>query len=252
MLNVLLPMAGISPLSKELGYPYPSPLVEIGGVPLIQRVLENLSELSPTLCITAVLRLEDCRHFHLDNTIKLLGGSNTNIVRLHSDTAGALCSVLMAIEHVYNDTPLMIANVDQIFNPGVLANAMQQLQATPADAACLTFDSVHPRWSYLRIDQGQVVEAVEKQPISRHAVAGMYYFKSGKQFADAAMKALLNDRHYDGRFFISAALNEYILDDKTVASIPVDSAAYHSFFTAQRVLDYEHRQREQRGSRTAN
>ena len=44
MLNVLLPMAGISPLSEELGYPYPSPLVEICGVPLIQRVIENFTE----------------------------------------------------------------------------------------------------------------------------------------------------------------------------------------------------------------
>lgn len=243
MLNVLLPMAGISPLSEELGYPYPSPLVEIGGVPLIQQVIENLKELSNQLSITAVLRAEDCRRFHLDSTVKLLAGENSKIIRLQKETAGALCSVLMAIEHVYNDTPLVIANVDQIFDKGVLKKLIEQINSMTVDAACPTFDSVHPRWSYLRVDQGRVVEAVEKKPISRHAVAGLYYFRSGKEFADAAMRALLNDRNIDGRFFISAALNEYILEEKTVTSIPVASASYHSFFTAQRVLDYEHRQR---------
>jgi dTDP-glucose pyrophosphorylase len=243
MLNVLLPMAGISPLAEEMDYPYPSPLVEICGVPLIQRVIENLNELGNEICITAILRSEDCRRFHLDSTLKLLAGSNTRIVSLQKETAGALCSVLMAIEHIYNDTPLVIANTDQIFGSGTLRSFVQQIEAMTPDAACPTFDSVHPRWSCLRLDDGRVIEAVEKNPVSRHAVAGLYYFKSGKQFADSAMRAVLNSRDIDGRFFISAALNEYILEEKTVVSIPIDSASYHSFFTAQRVVDYEHWQR---------
>lgn len=243
MLNVLLPMAGISSLSEELGYPYPSPLVEICGVPLIQRVIENFTELGRKLCFTAVLRSEDCRRFHLDSTIKLLAGSNTKLFTLQKDTAGALCSVLMAIEHINADTPLVIANTDQIFDRGVLRSLMQKIEALDPDAACPTFDSVHPRWSCLRLKDDHVVEAVEKNPVSRHAVAGLYYFKSGKQFAESAMRAILNGRDIDGRFFISAVLNEYILEERTVVSVPVDGASYHSFFTAQRVVDYEHKQR---------
>lgn len=180
MLNVLLPMAGVSPLADELGYPYPSPLVEICGIPLIQRVIENLAELGNELCITAVLRSDDCRRFHLDSTIKLLAGGNTQIVSIQKDTAGALCSVLMAIEHINNDIPLVIANTDQIFDRGILRSLMQQIEVIDPDAACPTFDSVHPRWSCLRLKDDHVVEAVEKNPVSRHAVAGLYYFKSGK------------------------------------------------------------------------
>jgi dTDP-glucose pyrophosphorylase len=243
MLNVLLPMAGISPLAEELGYPYPSPLVEICGIPLIQRVIENLAELGDELCITAVLRSEDCRRFHLDSTIKLLAGSNTQIVSIQKDTAGALCSVLMAIEHINNDIPLVIANTDQIFDRGILRSLMQQIEVIDPDAACPTFDSVHPRWSCLRFSDNRVIEAVEKNPVSRHAVAGLYYFKSGRKFAESAMRAILNGRDIDGRFFISAVLNEYILEERTVVSVPVDGASYHSFFTAQRVVDYEHQQR---------
>ena len=243
MLNILLPMAGVSTLADELGYPYPSPLVEICGVPLIQRVIENFTELGSDLCITAVLRSEDCRRFHVDSTIKLLAGSNTKISILQKDTAGALCSVLMAIEHINDDTPLVIANTDQIFDRGMLLSLMQQIEAIDPDAACPTFDSVHPRWSYVRLNDGHVVEAVEKTPVSHHAVAGLYYFNSGKKFADSAMRAVLNGRDIDGRFFISAVLNEYILEERTVVSVPIDSSSYHSFFTAQRVVDYEHQQR---------
>lgn len=243
MLNVVLPMAGISPLADELGYPYPSPLVEICGIPLVQLVIENLKELGNELCITAILRAEDCRHFHLDSTIKLLAGSNTQIVSFQKDTAGALCSVLMAIEHINNDKPLIISNTDQFFDRGILHSLMQQIEVIDPDAACPTFDSVHPRWSCLRLKNDCVVEAFEKNPVSRHAVAGLYYFKSGKQFAESAMRAILNGRDNDGLYFISAALNEYILEGRIVVSLPVDGATYHSFFTAQRVIDYEHQQR---------
>lgn len=243
MLNILLPMAGISPLANELGYPYPSPLVEICGVPLIQRVVENLQELDNDLCIIAVLRSEDCRRFHLDSTIKLLAGSNTQILSFQNETAGALCSALMAIEHINNDKPLMIANTDQFFDSGILHSLMQQIEVIDPDAACPTFDSVHPRWSCLRLENDRVIEAFEKNPVSRHAVAGLYYFRSGKQFAELAMRAILNGRDIDGLFFISTVLNEYILEGKKVVSLPVDGASYHSFFTSQRVVDYEHQQR---------
>lgn len=243
MINLLLPMAGISPLAQELGYPYPSPLVEICAVPLIQRVIENFSEVGEHLRTIAVLRSDDCRNYHLDSTIRLLAPTDARIVSLQQETAGALCSVLMAIDHYNDDAPLIIANCDQIFDKGTLRGFMSRVLTENVDAACPTFDSVHPRWSCLRIVEGQVVEAVEKNPVSRHAIAGLYYFKSGRQFAEAAMRAVMNGRDVDGRFFISAALNEYILDGKNVIAVPIDNAAYHSFFTAQRVLDYEQRHR---------
>lgn len=243
MLNILLPMAGTSPLARELAYPYPSALVEICGVPLIQHVIDNLMELDNEVCITAVLRLEECRGFHLDSTIKLLAGDKTKIISLQKDTAGALCSVLMAVENFCEEAPLVIANTDQIFDRGILRSLMRQIEMIDPDAACPTFDSVHPRWSYLRLDGDQVIEAVEKNPISRHAVAGLYYFKSGKKFTELAMRAIMNGRDIDGSFFISSALNEYILDELKVVSLPVEGASYHSFFTAQRVLDYELLQR---------
>lgn len=243
MLNVVLPMAGVSPLAEELGYPYPSPLVEICGKTLIQRVIENLGEFESEICVTAVLRAEDCRRFHLDSTIKLLAGGTANVIVLQKDTTGALCSVLMAIEKIGSSAPLIIANSDQIFDPGVLRTFLDRVRALGADAACPTFGSVHPRWSYLRLDGERVVEAVEKNPVSRHAVAGIYYFKSGAEFSRAAMKAILNSRDVDGKFFVSAVLNEFILDEKVVVGVPIDEAAYHSFFTAQRVAEFEYRQR---------
>lgn len=244
MLNIVLPMAGISPIAEELGYPYPSPLVEINGVPLIERVINNLKELGSNIRFLAILRSIDCRKYHLDSTIQLLCGNNSSILILEKETAGALCSLLMGIENFYDNNPLIIANTDQIFKKGVLQSLINKIYALSPDAALPSFNSVHPRWSYLRLNENQVTEVVEKKPISRNAIAGLYYFKSGKIFAEAAMKAILNERNINGRFFISSALNELLLQDYTVVSIPIENSSYYSLFTAQRVNEFEKNQIE--------
>ena len=89
------------------------------------------------------------------------------------------------------------------------------------------------------------MEAVEKNPISRHAVAGLYYFRSGQQFSDHAMQAILNGRHTDDKYYTSAVLNEYILAGQNVLPVLVNTENYHSLFTAQRVHDYERRLRNE-------
>ncbi|MCD5362338.1 glycosyltransferase family 2 protein [Chromobacterium aquaticum] len=243
MLNVVIPMAGFSTLSNELEYPYPSPLVEIHGKPLIQHVIENLQSLDTQVAFTVILREDDCRRFHLDSTIQLLTDHQAKIIQLKQGTAGALCSVLLAVEGVATAEPVVIANADQIFDNKALLAFVTNVRETGPDAACPIFESVHPRWSYVRISDGYIVEAIEKNPISRHAVAGMYYFRSGQQFAELAMQAILNGRHTEEKFYTSAVLNEYILAGLSVLPVQLRTEDYHSLFTAQRVHDYEHRLR---------
>jgi len=132
---------------------------------------------------------------------------------------------------------LMIANADQIFEDSVaeLVGAMGD-----ADAGVVTFDSVHPRWSYVRLDDlGNVIETAEKRPISRSAIAGLYYFRRGMDFVQAAMQMIEKDAHVNESFFIAPALNEMILKGKTVRTARVRSERYHTFYTPQKIKEYE-------------
>ncbi len=74
-------------------------------------------------------------------------------------TAGAVCTALLAIEHINNETPLVIANADQLVEVD-LCDVIQSFEQQSLDAGTLVFDSVHPRWSYVRLDEnGCVIEA---------------------------------------------------------------------------------------------
>lgn len=188
MINVLIPMAGQSQYFPDADFPFPKPLIEIGAKTMIERVVDNLETAGDDLQFIFVIGSQDCRKFHLDNTLKIITDERAHIVRLDRETQGFACSALMAIDHIETGTPLLVANSDQLFD-ATIAELIEGF--TAADAGIVSFDSVHPRWSYARLNEhGRVIETAEKRPISRHAIAGLYFFKRGQDFVDAAMEMI--------------------------------------------------------------
>ncbi len=237
MINILVPMAGKSQYFSEQEFPFPKPLLEIGPKTVIEHVIANLSSIAAKVQFIFVVNSGDCRKFHLDSTLNLITHHQCKIVRLEHETKGAACSALMAVSYIANDDPLIIANSDQLF-ASPLHNLIHNFEGS--DAGVITFDSVHPRWSYVRLDEYQhVVETAEKRPISRHAVAGLYYFKKGHDFVDSAMSMIQKDSSVNGRFYISPTLNEMILKGKVITTTSVNTDDYHTFYTPQKIKEYE-------------
>ena len=239
MINILVPMAGKGFEYPQDQYPFPKPLIEIGNKTLIERVVANLATFAQDVQFIFVLSSEDCRKFHIDNTLNIITGGKAKIIRLDNQTKGAACSALLAIEYIDNKTPLVIANSDQLFN---LTLSDLLIRMENADAGVVTFESVHPRWSYVRMDEDDptlVAETAEKRPISRQAIAGIYYFLQGSDFVSAAMRSIKKNASINGSFYISPTLNELILQGKKVYAVGVDSDKYYTFYTPQKLKDYE-------------
>jgi dTDP-glucose pyrophosphorylase len=103
----------------------------------------------------------------------------------------------------------------------------------------VTFRSVHPRWSYVKLDDdGNVTEAAEKRVISTHAIAGLYYFRTAQQFVDAATATITVDDHLDGIFYIAPCLNQVLLQGGKVMRVQIPTDAYFSFYSPQRIQDF--------------
>ena len=239
MINILIPMAGKSQHFLEAEYPFPKPLIDIGSKTIIERVVANLKSAGPKVHFIFIVERNDCRKFHLDNTLNIITDEQCKIVKLDNETKGAACSALMAISHIANNQPLIIANSDQLFDDSIDGLIRQ---FSDANAGVVTFESVHPRWSYARLDEyGFVTETAEKRPISRHAIAGLYFFRHGKDFVDAAMSMIHKDSSVNGNFYIAPCLNEMILKGKKIRSAKVDLQSYHTFYSPQKVKEYEAR-----------
>lgn len=238
-MNLVIPIASHSNFFSLEEFGFPKPLVEIMGIPMIEHVIGNITNLNNFKKIIFIVRQDECDRFHLDKTLNLLSPIKPEIIKLRSDAQGALCSILLAIDQINNVEPLLISNADQIFDNGI-KDYVDRFTASDLDAACLTFNSVHPRWSYVRTnDFGLVIEAAEKTPISRHAIAGMYLYKKGAEFIQAAMASIKRGSSVEGKYFISPVFNEYILSGKRVGYYAIPNDKYHTFYSPQKIVEYE-------------
>ncbi len=239
MINVLIPAMGKSLFFKE-SY-FPKPMIEVAGETMLEKVVDNFRELDDRNFIF-VFDQKDCAEFHLDEAARILTQPNTDILVLENQTAGALCTCLMAVKSIDNDVPLIIANCDQIIDVDYSA-VVRYFRENEAVAGTITFDSIHPRWSYARVTDGQMVEVAEKRPLSKHAIAGFYYYQHGHDFVEAAKKVILKDNNYNGRYYISSTMNEIILTGGKVMPYEISRKQYHSFYSPDKIKEYESSQR---------
>jgi dTDP-glucose pyrophosphorylase len=205
---------------------------------MVQHVIENLRSIQEEKRFIFILREADCVRHHLDSTIRLLAGEDTVIIKLQRETSGAVCSALLAVDIIATDEPLIIANGDQLFDCDINVH-LGRFHQDKIDAGCLCFDSVHPRWSYVRLEGEEVVEAAEKRPLSHHAIAGFYYFAQGLTFVDAAKQMIRKDASVNGQFYVAPVLNELVLENKHLRAYSIPNETYHTFYSPQKIEEYE-------------
>lgn len=234
-MNVIVLMAGSSKDFEERGHIYPKYLLEINGQPIIQRVVESLKSLESKMSF--VIRKEDNDKAYIGSTLNILS-PNCHICKVSDITRGAACSALFAIDSIDNEDELLIINGDQLIKKGI-AEAVNVFRKKDEEGGVIIFRSVHPRWSYVALDDGGYVnETSEKRPISDMATAGCYYFKHGRDFVEAVFNTIRKDANYNGNYYICSTYNELILSRKKVGVYEIPKKDYVSFATQQMYEDY--------------
>ena len=235
MVNILLPALGNSMFFKD--YYFPKLMLEIDGETILEKVVGNYGSLSEKHFIF-VLSKNDCMKFHLDQSAKIITEPDSSMIILKNQTAGALCTSLIAVDYINNEAPLVIANCDQIIDVDY-QKVIDDFDQRNLDAGVITFPSIHPRWSYVRHEGENIIEVAEKRPLSKYAIAGFYYFRHGADFVEAAEQAIMKEVNLEGQYYISASLNEMILMNKKVGSYEIAKEAYHSFYSPEKIQEYE-------------
>jgi dTDP-glucose pyrophosphorylase len=236
-MRIIIPIAGaISFEGPE--YIFPKPLIDVDGKPLIEYVIENLSQIGSDIKFTFILKESLCTKYNLDYTLALLT-SSPDIIKLKNETRGATCSVLMAYDKINQDDEIVIVNSDQILLTDI-NTAISTFREGSVTGGLITFESVHPRWSFALTDNnGWVLQTAEKKPISRNAIAGFYYFKSFKDFVEGAFESVYNEEFVDDHLYISSVMNQLILQNKLVKAFQIKNDEYISFYSPQKLKEFE-------------
>lgn len=217
-LNILIPMAGAGSRFETAGYTFPKPLIEVNGKPMIQVVVENLNiEANFIYIVQKKHRVK----YNLDSLLNLIT-PNCKIIEVDGLTEGAACTTLLSKEFIYNNNPLIIANSDQ-FIEWDSNEFMYKMNETNSDAGIVTFNSSHPKWSFVKLDDfGFVNEVAEKNPISNIATVGIYYWKSGSDYVKFAEQMINKNIRVNNEFYVCPVFNEAVLDGKKIRTFNVD------------------------------
>lgn len=232
MIHIVVPMGGEGRLFTERNYAFPKPLVEVAGYPLIEIVVRNLTPREPHQFVF-VCRQEHVDRFALGDVLRLIA-PGCQVVTTNRPTAGALCSVLLGLEHLPDEGELLVANADQYVDVPI-GDFLAQARQGAWDGYIMTFPNTHPRWSYVREEAGQVVAVAEKQPISRRATVGIYYFRHGATFIGGAERMLVKNASVSGEFYVAPVYNELILTGHRVGAHPIASGQMHGLGTPEEV-----------------
>ena len=221
-LNVLIPMAGEGSRFAKAGYTFPKPIIEVNGEPMIKVVIDNLNIEANFIFI---IRKEHDDQFNISSTLKQLE-PDCKIIKINGLTEGAACTTLLAKEYIDNDMPLLIANSDQ-FVEWDSCEFYHSINSS-IDGSILTFENVHPKWSYVKQDvDGNVTHVAEKEVISNKASVGIYYFAKGSDYVryaeDMIEKNIRYGQSFNGRgeFYVAPVYNEAIADGKIVRTFDI-------------------------------
>lgn len=235
MIRIVVPLGGEGKRFIEKGYSFPKPLVEIRGKPMIEIVVNNLKLEEPHEFIF-VCRRDHIQQYALADVLRLIA-PDCQVIEMHQPTAGALCSVLLALEYLENDDELLIANADQ-FVDDEIDNFITHARMGEWEGYIMTFPSTHPKWSYVKNEGDAVIATVEKRPISHHATVGLYYFRRSSDFLQAAERMLVKNATVMGEFYVCPVYNEMILMGKRVSYYPISKDKMFSLGTPEDVENF--------------
>ena len=213
MLNIVIPMAGAGSRFAKAGYDKPKPFIDVCGKPMIECVLDNLHvEGARFILIARAEHLEAEK----ENVERLQRQYNCKFITVDKLTEGAACTILLSCEYINTDDALLLANSDQIVEMDI-ADYINDSKKRNLDGSILTFYSDHPKWSYAKLDDNdRVTEVKEKQPISKHATVGLYYFEKGKDFVNSAVKMIANNDRVNNEFYTAPAYNYAIQSGRKI------------------------------------
>lgn len=237
MLNIILPIGG------SLYFPAPNDdipkiLKNIAGKPMVYWAMQHLEKIEGPKRYILIGEREPLENFNIARVLRFYTECEVDVLSLDAPTQGAPCSVLLSIDRINPDEEVLVATLDQSFDRDINGD-LDKLRSKQAAAGVWCFDSVHPKWSYARLDGEEVTEVQEKKPISTNALTSLYWFSKASDMYEAIMDNLRRGDTVNGQFYIAPCLNEFILRSKPVGATLVNEGSYHNFYDMQQIIAFD-------------
>jgi NDP-sugar pyrophosphorylase family protein len=224
MINIVIPMAGLGSRFVQAGYAQPKPMIPVLGRPMIELAVANLRPSMAHRFIFICQRAHEEQH-GISRLLREIA-PGCELILIDGVTEGAACSVLLAEAFIDNAQPLVIANCDQYVDIDI-DTFFERALAPEVDGLIMTMPGDHPKWSYVRRGaSGWVEEVREKVVISNEATVGIYHFRKGSDFVQAAHAMIARDERVNNEFYVAPVYNGLIGQGRRIGGHDIGDAMF--------------------------
>ncbi len=202
-MNIVIPMAGMGKRMRPHSLTVPKPLIPIAGKPIVQRLVEDIAEVSKEQIQNVGFIIS--RSFgkdvenHLRKVAESLGAKGH--IFYQDEALGTAHAILCAKELL--DGRVIVAFADTLFKADFTMDASK-------DGIIWVQKVEDPRpFGVVKVnDEGHITDFVEKPQdfVSDLAIIGIYYFKDGANLRSELQYLLDNDIRDKGEYQITNAL----------------------------------------------
>lgn len=206
-MQIIIPASGLGTRFSNAGFVNPKPFINVFGMPMIERVIENLGRDNEFILL---FRKDHKKYVHdwlyLQPKIK-----NIQIVWIDETTRGAAETVLMSKDWVRRYEPVVVANSDQLLKGFSLVEFHNSFKFDDVGGIVTFTPKPHdPKWSYVKVENGCVIEVVEKRVISNIATLGIYGWSDSFYLFDSIEMMMRKDIRTNNEYYLAPSYNELI------------------------------------------
>jgi choline kinase len=253
--TTILPMSGAGSRFVSSGYEVPKPFINIDGVPMFIKSLENM----PTSDNHIFISLEE--HFEKYRMEKIVSNfyKNYKIIQIKDTTQGQACTCEIGINgaKIDLDLPIFIKACDN----GELYDYdeyQKLIEDQSVDIIVFAFKNNqssknHPEmYAWLDIDDNMFLNRVYNKkfifddPLKHYAITGTMFFRKARYLIEGLKFNIENNIRTNGEFYVDDILNVNIESGLNVTCFPVND--YICWGTPNDLKTYEYWSNHFRGN----
>lgn len=195
-MKVIIPLAGNGTRMRPHSWSRAKPLLNVAGKTVIGHLLDMMEAVTTEEVIFVINRQgEQVEEWIRHNYPQL----DAHFV-VQEEALGQAHAIWLCRDHL-DDSPVMVA-----FGDGIVNADYSAISDTEADAVCLVQEMEDPRTFGVAVigEDGHISGFIEKPAGLEHklAVAGIYWFRQGRQLHDALKTVLEEGRKTKGEYYL--------------------------------------------------
>lgn len=239
MINIVVVMAGSGHRFKVAGYEKHKPLIDVNGLPMIQRVIDNLRPKTRDyrfifVCLKNMVTPELMEIFQKED--------NAYVIQLPYITQGAAITASVTSSICGCGEPMIVAACDQLIDVPIDDFIDYSWNH---DGCIATFKNDNLSHSFCVIKKDKVVEVIEKpkKKVSDDANIGIYWFKRSHNFIKAVGDMIKDGFRVNGEYYVAPTYNYLIKAGLDVVNYNIPKEKTHLIGTPIEMEEYVNKSR---------